>query len=73
MPEVTTIEKDGRLRLVFALQPGERAKICSCYSSKKFPFCDGTHSHLHTNLEPAILDAAQAGCDAKEATPDIPG
>ena len=73
MPEVTTIEKDGRLRLVFTLQPGERVKLCGCYSSKGFPFCDGTHSHLHANPGPAAVGAAHDEGVSKEANPDIPG
>ena len=72
MPEFTTIEKDGRLRHVFVLQPGERVTICRCYSSKGFPFCDGTHNHLHTNQGPAVVETAHDEGDRIEANPDIP-
>ena len=58
MPEVTTVEKGGRIRHVIKAQPGDHFEICRCYGSKEFPFCDGTHKTMHSCVAPAIVEVA---------------
>jgi CDGSH-type Zn-finger protein len=38
-----TEERNGKLRTVMKLEPGERVALCRCMRSAEFPFCDGTH------------------------------
>lgn len=53
-----TEEREGKLRTVLKLEPGERVAICRCLQSKNFPFCDGTHKTLpNSKAGPAIVEA----------------
>lgn len=52
-----TEERNGKLRTVMKLNPGERIALCRCMKSKEFPFCDGTHKQLEGNVGPAIVEA----------------
>ncbi len=58
MPEV----KNQDVLTIVTLKPGEKVALCRCYSSKKFPFCDGSHTE-HPGKGPAIVEVAK---DAKE-------
>jgi CDGSH-type Zn-finger protein len=56
MPEFETVEKGGHIRHIVKIQPGERVHLCRCYGSKTFPFCDGTHKEIHSNVGPVIIE-----------------
>lgn len=61
-----TEERNGKLRTVMKLEPGERIALCRCMRSAEFPFCDGTHKTLDGNAGPAIIEALETASDAKE-------
>jgi CDGSH-type Zn-finger protein len=46
MPTYFNEDREGHLRTVMTLQPGERVKLCRCMQSKELPLCDGTHKEL---------------------------
>jgi CDGSH-type Zn-finger protein len=50
-------ERNGKLRTEIQLDPGEDVAICRCYTSKKFPFCDGSHRQQPGKVAPAIVRA----------------
>jgi CDGSH-type Zn-finger protein len=58
-----TEERNGKLRTVMKLEPGERVALCRCMRSKDFPFCDGTHKEIEGNAGPAIVEALEASAD----------
>jgi CDGSH-type Zn-finger protein len=60
MSEVTSAEKNGHIRHVVKLQPGEKAMLCRCYKSATFPFCDISHAKCEDTLGPVIVEAAVA-------------
>ncbi|MER3403235.1 MAG: hypothetical protein C4337_08125 [Armatimonadota bacterium] len=63
-----TEEREGKLRTVLKLEPGERVAICRCLHSKTFPFCDGTHKTLpNSNAGPAIVEARTQSTDNGES------
>jgi len=49
------------------LAPGERAVLCRCWKSAKFPYCDGAHAAHNKatgdNLGPAIIAAPKAATE----------
>jgi CDGSH-type Zn-finger protein len=49
MPTYVNEDREGHLRTVISLHPGERVKLCRCMKSKEFPFCDGFHKTLEGN------------------------
>lgn len=56
MPVFETVEKDGHVRHVVKLEPGEKVALCRCYESKLFPFCDGSHKQADHNIGPAEIE-----------------
>ena len=56
MPEITTLEKNGHIRHIIKAQPGEQFLLCRCYQSKEFPFCDGSHRQVESNVGPAAIE-----------------
>ena len=52
-----TEERNGKLRTVMKLEPGERVALCRCMRSAEFPFCDGTHKSIEGSAGPAIVEA----------------
>lgn len=44
-----------------SVNPGEKAVLCRCWQSKKFPYCDGAHlahnKRTGDNLGPCIITA----------------
>jgi CDGSH-type Zn-finger protein len=60
MPEVINEEREGHLRTLIHIKPGERIKLCRCMKSKEMPLCDGTHKTLmDTNAGPVIVEVCQ--------------
>ena len=55
-----TEERNGKLRTVMKLEPGERVALCRCMRSAEFPFCDGTHKSIEGSAGPAIVEALEA-------------
>lgn len=55
MPEFEEVEKNGHLRHIVTINPGERVSLCRCYGSKTFPFCDGSHKEVHSNVGPLVI------------------
>jgi CDGSH-type Zn-finger protein len=53
-----TEERNGKLRTVMKLEPGERVALCRCMRSAEFPFCDGTHKSIEGSAGPAIVEAS---------------
>ncbi len=62
-----TEERNGKLRTVMKLEPGERVALCRCMRSKDFPFCDGTHKR---SKETQTCDCGSAGgiCGHRQRT-----
>jgi CDGSH-type Zn-finger protein len=56
MPEVSSQEKEGHIRHIFKLRPGEKVILYRCYQSQNFPFCDGTHRKTANALGPAVVE-----------------
>jgi len=59
-----TEERNGKLRTVMKLEPGERVALCRCMRSKNFPFCDGTHKTVEGNTGPVIVEALATPSEA---------
>ena len=38
------------------LIPGEKVAFCRCFQSKMFPFCDGTHRTLDSEVGPLKIE-----------------
>jgi CDGSH-type Zn-finger protein len=60
-----TEERNGKLRTVMKLEPGERVALCRCMRSKNFPFCDGTHKTVEGNTGPVIVEALATPSEAE--------
>jgi len=60
-----TEERNGKLRTVMKLEPGERVALCRCMRSKNFPFCDGTHKTVEGNTGPVIVEALETPAAAQ--------
>jgi CDGSH-type Zn-finger protein len=60
-----TEERNGKLRTVMKLEPGERIALCRCMQSKNFPFCDGTHKTIDGNTGPVIVEALETPIEAE--------
>jgi CDGSH-type Zn-finger protein len=43
MAEHQTIEKNGYLKTLVTLEPGEKISLCRCWKSTTFPICDDSH------------------------------
>jgi CDGSH-type Zn-finger protein len=48
-------EKNHEPRCELTLEKGERAALCRCWQSKKFPYCDGSHRELSDSVGPVII------------------
>jgi CDGSH-type Zn-finger protein len=59
MPDITSAEKNGHIRHIVTLQPGEKIMLCRCYKSAKFPICDVSHAKCEGEVGPVIVEAAQ--------------
>jgi CDGSH-type Zn-finger protein len=55
MAEFTNEERNGHIRTTVVIAPNERVKLCRCYKSKEFPFCDGIHKNYEDELGPVIV------------------
>lgn len=56
MAKHITEDRNGHLRTTVTLEPGEQlVDLCRCMQSKNFPFCDGTHKTLPSNVGPVIV------------------
>jgi len=66
MAEHTTENRAGHLRTTIYLEPGEVVALCRCFKSKDFPFCDGTHKTLDSEVGPVIVHAL------KEISANVP-
>lgn len=56
MAEHSTEVHHGRLRTTILVTPGERIRLCRCFKSKTFPFCDGAHKTLEGQAGPVIVE-----------------
>jgi CDGSH-type Zn-finger protein len=71
MPTIINEDREGHIRTIIVIQPGERLKLCRCMKSKELPFCDGTHKTLtDTNAGPVIVQFDPPG---GSETPSKPG
>ncbi len=59
MAEITSAEKNGHIRHMVTIQPGEKIMLCRCYQSAKFPICDVSHAKCENALGPVIVEAAK--------------
>ncbi|MEW6179720.1 MAG: CDGSH iron-sulfur domain-containing protein [Chloroflexota bacterium] len=55
MAEHSTELRNGRKRTTVKLKCGETVKLCRCFQSKEFPFCDETHKTLDSDAGPVIV------------------
>jgi CDGSH-type Zn-finger protein len=68
MPEITSAEKNGHIRHMVNLEPGEKVMLCRCNKSSTYPFCDITHSKSNDELGPVIVEAARPAADEQKAS-----
>ena len=58
------LDSAGKVVTKLTLAPGEKAVLCRCWQSAKFPYCDGAHAahNMATgdNLGPAIVSTLPA-------------
>jgi CDGSH-type Zn-finger protein len=59
MPEITNAEKNGHIRHMVKLQPGEKIMLCRCYLSATFPICDISHAKCENAEDPVIVEAVK--------------
>jgi CDGSH-type Zn-finger protein len=59
MAKHQTIDRMGHLRTTVELEPGEKVALCRCFKSGDFPFCDGTHKTLESNIGPVVVSAPE--------------
>ncbi len=57
MAEITSAEKNGHIRHIVTLQPGEKVMLCRCYQSSKFPLCDIAHAKCQGDVGPVVVEA----------------
>jgi CDGSH-type Zn-finger protein len=60
MAKHQTIDRMGHLRTAIELEPGEKVALCRCFKSGDFPFCDGTHKTLESNVGPVVVSAPKS-------------
>lgn len=65
MPEHKTEDRGGHLRTTVNLKCGDRTALCRCFKSLEFPFCDGAHRMLDSNVGPVIVEVRR-----EEAKPE---
>lgn len=58
MPDITSAEKNGHIRHIVKIQPGEKIMLCRCYKSATFPFCDISHAKCEDTMGPVIIEVA---------------
>jgi CDGSH-type Zn-finger protein len=58
MAEITSAEKNGHIRHMVTIQPGEKIMLCRCYKSAKFPICDLAHAKCEGEVGPVIVELA---------------
>lgn len=56
MARVEQIGKPEHPRHLVKLQVGEFVKLCRCFASKEFPFCDGAHHDIE-GKGPVVVEA----------------
>ncbi|WP_322806276.1 CDGSH iron-sulfur domain-containing protein [Thermanaerothrix sp.] len=66
MAEHTTENRAGHLRTTVHLEYGEVVALCRCFKSKQFPFCDGTHKTLESEVGPVIVHAPKEASQPDE-------
>lgn len=59
MAKHQTEERMGHLRTTVELEPGEKLALCRCFKSGDFPFCDGTHKTLESNVGPVLVSVVK--------------
>ena len=59
MPEITSAEKNGHIRHIVKIQPGEQIMFCRCYKSANFPVCDVSHAKCEGEFGPVVVEAAK--------------
>ena len=58
-PDFVNEDRNGHLRTTITLHPGDRVKLCRCWKSKEFPYCDGTHKELEGDpAGPVVVEVA---------------
>jgi CDGSH-type Zn-finger protein len=67
MAEITSAEKNGHIRHIVKVQPGEKIMLCRCYQSATFPLCDISHAKCQGEVGPVIIEAAQEGQEEGKA------
>ncbi len=59
MATFTNEDRNGRIRTTMQLKPGEKVKLCRCWRSATFPFCDESHKQIADNMGPLTVEVPQ--------------
>lgn len=70
MATFTNEDRNGRIRTTMELKPGEKVKLCRCWRSATFPFCDESHKQVADNMGPLTVEATVMATE--EETPPPP-
>ncbi len=69
MATFTNEDRNGRIRTTMQLQPGERVKLCRCWRSKIFPYCDESHKQVADGHGPLIVEVPQTSTESETPPP----
>ncbi len=59
MAEHSSEMRNGHLRTTVKIEPTETVKLCRCFASKNFPFCDEAHKTLDNEEGPVVVIVKQ--------------
>jgi CDGSH-type Zn-finger protein len=64
-------DRKGRIRTTMQLTPGERVKLCRCWRSATFPYCDEAHKQVADSMGPLIVEVPLAPKENESNPPTI--
>ena len=66
MAKYTNEQRGAFLRTTIVIKAGETVRLCRCFKSEEFPFCDGAH-HACPGTGPVIVEAVADDAHDAEA------
>lgn len=64
--------RNGRIRTTMQIKPGERVKLCRCWRSATFPFCDSSHKLVADQMGPLTIEAELPSPETETPPPQSP-